>query len=209
MSRLYYKGVNSSIKPQEKEKRFSLILNYKMSHKWVNLETGEIKEEYPPICYDNREKRREIKEANSNSYANRLRELLGESAYFYTINLYDVYSSWGDYDSIFNPEKVPKIKNYISRYIKGPYMAGMELSAYTGNHVHILSRFQDFKHCKSERVVYDYFGLIGYMSKSVINPKDKDNNPEEYDLICGTYLEWKGRIGNKYLPRRSWARLRG
>ncbi|MCP2015306.1 hypothetical protein L1280_002467 [Deinococcus sp. HSC-46F16] len=208
MDRVYYKNTNSSIKLPQREKRLILARDYKDSNTYVDTSTGEIKQGYPPIAYDNREAKAAAKERNLNSYAHRLKSVLGDDAYFYTLPLSDLYPSWGAYDAIFNPDTVGKVKKRLGRIVNGPYTAGLELSAYTGAHAHIISGRQVGTPLKAETLVYDYFGLVRYMSKSVINPKDRSINSEEYDVMVGTYLEWKGMMGKKYLPRRSWTRLK-
>lgn len=209
MIRLYYKGIGESIKPPEREKRISMARSYLKDNRYLNDLTGEIITNYPSICYDNGEARRVVKESNRNSYAHRLMRLLGDDAVFSTVNLYDIHPTWGHYDAIFDPIRTVKIKSYLSRTIKGPYMAGLEIGGFNGAHAHIISFAQGGrKQFKAVRPIYDYFGLIEYISKSAINPDDRYERPEDYELMIGTYLEWKGMMGRKRLPRRTVTRLK-
>ena len=165
--------------------------DYLKSNLYINYSTGEFCDNYPTSFKDSQKAREEKATkilSKPNSYLNRLFDTLGEDAYWYTVNLSDIYPSWGKYESAFDPKKMKSIKKHFNRYIKGPYSATLELSAFTGAHVHLICKNQDYKHLKAEGKVYGEFGLVKYISKSSFAPKDKYDNLEEYKVMLGTYL---------------------
>lgn len=191
---------------EEIEEYRKLISEYKEVNTWTNPKSGKILVNYPEITTDRRCDIRKTKEENPNSYASRLFKILEGNIYFYTLNLCDIFSSWGEYNSIFRPDKRNRIKIHIDKSIKGAYIAKMELSSYSGAHIHIISGKQHYRHLKAETEVYDEFGLVEYLSKPVINPKEKYQDLNEYETMIGAYLYHK-KQGIR-LPRRSWSRLK-
>ena len=181
------------------------------NNRYVNIKTGELYDNLPTVFKDSknmRENKASKKFSNPNSETNRLFNILGEKAHFYTINLCDIYPSWGTYQTIFDAEKLLKIRNHMNRRIEGPYYAVVELSGFNGAHVHLVCAEQSYKHLKAGRKVYDKEGLIEYLSKSSFSQKEKYNNFEEYQVMLGAYLYWKSMMGRKRLPKSSWMRLK-
>lgn len=160
MDKVYYKNDKKEIRPEEKIKYIEITNNFMAGSTWVNIDTGEIREYYPNICFDRRERKREAKESNPNSYASRLQRSLGESAYFYTIHLYDFYPSWGEYKTIFDYTTLNKVKNRIRKITDGCFMANFEISSFVGAHCHIITGKQVGKYFKAERECWDYFGAV-------------------------------------------------
>lgn len=177
----------------------------------IDKETGEIFQNYPTDFKDSEKKRRNaaiLKISNPNSYSSRIFDLLGEEAYWYTLDLGDIYPSWAKYETLLDPALMKKIKRHVGKHIKGPFQATGEMCAFTGSHVHIIAGKQSYKHLKAETKIYDQFGLLEYTSKSSFAIKDKYSNPEEYQVMLGTWVHWKGMMGHKPLPKRSWTRLK-
>ena len=69
--------------------------------------------------------------------------------------------------------KCIEIKAHLERMIKGPYHAALEISGFTGAHVHIISGKQEYKLLKAEKEVKEKPGMLAYLSKSPIRLKDK------------------------------------
>ncbi len=205
MDSLYYKNL-AHTRDGQREKLIKLAIDYIDKNRYVNPETGQIYENYPSALRDFRKWRAQKKIENPNSYSNRLFSSLGENAYWYTCILGDVFPSWAKYQNIFNPTQVKKIKAHFNRVIKGPFSGHLEVSGFTGAHIHIISGKQTYKHLKAETDVYRIPGLVKYTSKSCVSDKDKET--EEYMVMAGEYLSWKGKIGSRRLPRRSWTRLK-
>jgi hypothetical protein len=215
----YYKTVGNAISPRKREYYLGLTQKYKDDTRLINFDTGEFREFYPTVNLDRREKKTEAKESNPNSYAHRFESIFGEDAYFYTILGADLYPSWGQHPAIFDRAKMDNFKRCAKTKIDGSFTGIFELSAYSGCHLHFLSSKQDSKasekYFKAETPVYDFFGAVQYLSKPVINPKDKGT--ESYEIMTGMYLDASlkrkeayslGQTAHKRLPNRNLFRFR-
>jgi hypothetical protein len=206
-------------KDSRKTTNFERLLRTNATEKYlrnsrrVNMETGETKQYYPNVTRDRRAKLSNSRMSSPNTRFNAVLSAIIGELYFYTIIFSDVNGEWGDYGDIFNDTIMEKFREYLGENIEGPFYAVVEVSVFTGAHSHIFCGKQGNslligKILKAETEVKDAPGLLKYLSKPCINPKDR--NSEGYSEMVGAYLKEKERARRKgkRCPRRVMHRLK-
>ncbi len=124
---------------------------------------------------DKREKLAESRMSKPSAYFNLVCYHLEGDEWFYTVNLADVNEDWADSDTIFNPDKMKAIKIWLKANIEGPFYAVVEVSAFTGAHIHLFCGEQNpyklGEILKAKTFVRDREGLLKYFCKPPINKR--------------------------------------